>query len=255
LELNFKKYGSGDPLIIIHGLLGMLDNWVGIAKILSEKYSVFIVDLRNHGKSPHNEEFNYKVLSDDLENFIISNDISQPIIIGHSMGGKVCIKLAFHNQKLLKKLVIVDICQKEYPVNKEIMTMFKAMMSIDLTKTYSYHDVESQLDLFNLKEESKQVIIKNLKRDNATFKWKSNIVNIYKNLEYIRSAVISDKKIFVPSLFLRGEKSNFILNSDFQNIYKNFPEAEIITISDAGHWIHSDNKNSFVQAVLDFINQ
>ncbi len=255
MKLNFKKFGEGDPLIIVHGLLGMLDNWVGIAKILAEKYTVFIVDLRNHGLSPHSNEFSYKLMADDIEEFILDNKIVKPILVGHSMGGKVCIKLVFQNQKLVEKLVIVDICQKEYPVNNEILTIFKAMSSINLNTIHNYNEIESHLDLFKLKDESKQVIIKNFKKENNKILWKSNVEVIYKNLEDIRSAVYSDKKVFIPVLFIRGENSNFILNSDLNNIYINFPEAKIITIPKAGHWVHSDNRSSFIETVVNFADQ
>lgn len=255
MKLNFKKIGSGNPVIIVHGLLGMLDNWIGIANTLSNEFSVYIVDLRNHGNSPHSDIFDYKVMADDLLEFIITNNINQPVMIGHSMGGKTCIKLAFENQNLLKKLIIIDICQKEYSVNKEISRIFEAILSLELSTVRSYLEVESQLESYKLNIGSLQLIIKNLKKSNNGFSWKSDITNIYKNLNYIRAGINSEIKVLLPTLFLRGQYSNFIMDTDYDLIFKNFPQAEILTVQNAGHWVHFDNKSKFITEVRRFVKQ
>ena len=253
MKLNFKKYGDGEPIIIVHGLLGMLDNWVGIAKELSTNNSVFIVDLRNHGNSRHSNIFNYDVLAEDLIEFILANNLSNPILIGHSMGGKACINLAYKNSKIIKKLIIVDICQKEYSVNKEITSIFKAILCVDISKLISYYEAEKTFSLFDLSKESIQLVIKNLKKSGDSFIWKPDINSIFKNLDQIKSGIISDSKIFIPTLFLKGQFSNFIMEDDYPLIYKNFPEAEIKTIANSGHWIHYDNRTSFIKEILNFI--
>jgi pimeloyl-ACP methyl ester carboxylesterase len=253
VKLNFKKHGDGEPIIIVHGLLGMLDNWIGIAKELSKNNAVYIVDLRNHGNSSHSDVFNYDVLAEDLIEFLLTNNLSKPILIGHSMGGKASINLVFKNPKIIKKLIIVDICQKEYSINKEITSIFNAILSVEISKIRSYSDAERTFSLFGLSKESLQLVIKNIKKSGDSFIWKPDTNSIFKNLDQIKSGIISDSKIFIPTLFLKGQYSNFIMEEDYPLIYKNFPEAEIKTIANSGHWIHYDNRTSFIKEILNFI--
>jgi len=117
MQLNFKKFGNGEPLIILHGLFGSLDNWLTFAKKLGENFKVFIVDARNHGQSPHTDEFNYELMATDLYEFILQNNIVNPIILGHSMGGKTAMQFAMNYPNQLSKLIVADIAPKAYPVH------------------------------------------------------------------------------------------------------------------------------------------
>jgi pimeloyl-ACP methyl ester carboxylesterase len=140
MELNFKVYGQGEPLIIMHGMFGMLDNWQLIAKKLSETFMVFLVDLRNHGRSPHSEEFGYQIMSDDLLRFMNENWIHHAHIVGHSMGGKVAMRFALENPDMIDKLAVVDIAPKTYEGNHE--SIIDALIGLDLSKLASRTDAE-----------------------------------------------------------------------------------------------------------------
>jgi len=133
MKLFFRQQGQGRPLIILHGLLGSSDNWHSLGKLFAETFSVYMVDQRNHGQSPHSDEFNYKLLTEDLEEFIGENKIEKPHIIGHSMGGKTAMNFAVKNPKAVDKLIVVDIVPKKYIVRHD--RLIEGMKAISLEKT------------------------------------------------------------------------------------------------------------------------
>ena len=184
MELHYRKYGnSGDqPIIILHGLFGISDNWASYARRLSmEGFEVFTVDQRNHGRSPHSDTFNYLALTDDLFDFVDENEIECPIIIGHSMGGKVAMRFALENPEMVKKLVVVDISLKPYGPRKNHLKIIEAMESIDLKSITNRSEVESQLAKNIPEIRIRQFILKNLNRlENNTFEWRINIDGIQK---------------------------------------------------------------------------
>jgi len=136
MKLNFKKLGEGQPLVILHGLFGSLDNWMSLAKKWSENYQVWLVDQRNHGQSPHSEDFNYKLMAEDLKEFLSANQINDPIILGHSMGGKTAMEFAVNYPTLVKKLIVVDIAPIKYQVHH--YDIIAALESVDLNRFPDY---------------------------------------------------------------------------------------------------------------------
>ena len=141
--LNHKIFGQGDPIIILHGLFGMLDNWQTIGKKLAEDYMVVLVDQRDHGKSDHTDEFNYQVLAEDLRVFMEENWMHEAYIIGHSMGGKTAMQFAVDNPDMIEKLIIVDIGPKAYKAGHD--TIFKALREVEIDKVKSREEVEESI--------------------------------------------------------------------------------------------------------------
>jgi pimeloyl-ACP methyl ester carboxylesterase len=256
MKLFFREYGQGEPIIILHGLFGLSDNWVTIARRIAEKFHVFIPDQRNHGQSPHSDTFNYFALSADLQEFIEENQLRNPVLIGHSMGGKVAMQFALESAKMVKKLVVIDISPGSYPVRSMHMDMVNAMLSVDLSKMSSRSEIEKIIAEKIEDERTRLFIMKNLYRINLeAFAWRPNLKAIVTNLEDISEQIAGNGKFEKPTLFIKGEKSDYVLDKDEELIYKLFPFAEIKTIEKAGHWVHADAPVALCHILSNFLGR
>jgi len=252
MKLNYKKLGNGEPIIILHGLFGSLDNWLTVAKELSESFEVYLVDQRNHGQSPHSEEFNYQVMADDLAEFIKDHDINNASIIGHSMGGKTAMKFALQHTDLWDKLVVVDISPKAYPVHHD--TILEGLNSIDLENLKSRGDADKQLEKHISDFGTRQFLLKNLARTNeGGFKWKINLPVIEENIEIIGEGMEEKLVIEKDVLFVRGEKSDYIQDEDNILIVQHFPNSKVETIKGAGHWVHAEKPDELLKLLVSFL--
>lgn len=251
MELNYKKLGEGEPLIILHGLFGSLDNWMTLAKTLAEKFEVFIVDARNHGNSPHSDEFNYEIMADDLYEFIIQNQIIDPIILGHSMGGKTAMQFAMNYPTKLSKLIVADIAPKAYPVHHAGILEGMFSLNFNIIKTRKAADDKLSESIADFS--TRQFLLKSLYwSDKETLAWKFNLPVINKNIEIIGKELNNVNEFDKPTLFIRGNKSNYILESDSDSIKNIFPKAEIISMN-SGHWLHAENPSAFLQILNSFL--
>lgn len=257
MKLNYKKSGYGKPLFILHGLLGMLDNWQSIGKILSQFYEVFLIDARNHGHSPHSEYFNYDIMAEDLLEFYYDQNALSPnknlgevYIIGHSMGGKTAMKFAQRFPEKVEKLIVVDISPGEYPVQHDII--FDALQAVDLTIIKSRNEAEAVLAKYISEKQILQFLLKNLYwKEPGKLAWRFNLEVITKSAERMLEAItfgIFNK----PALFIKGERSDYIKEEDMKLIRKFFPDSVIKTIPGSGHWIHADQPGLFVEEVVNF---
>ena len=250
MKLHYRKYGEGQPLIILHGLFGSSDNWQTLGKKFAENFEVYLVDQRNHGHSPKSDEFNYQLLSDDLYNLIRDLELENIILVGHSMGGKTVMTFAQKYPEFIEKLIVVDIGPKAYPMHHNII--IEGLNSLDLSIIKSRGQADKQLSKFIEDSGVKQFLLKNLFWvEKGQLGWRINIPVLEDKMPNIIAA-IPDKIVETPTLFIRGEKSNYIAEDDFQNIYDQFPNSEIETIYDAGHWVHAENPFSFYNMIIDF---
>ena len=256
MELFFRKYGEkrDQPIIILHGLFGISDNWVSYARrIAMEGFEVFVVDQRNHGQSPQSDNFNYLALTDDLFDFIDEHEIEDPILIGHSLGGKVAMRFALENPHLVKKLVVVDITLKAYGPREHHRKIIAAMKAVDFNTVESRSDIENQLVASIPKLHIRQFIMKNLHRkEKNDFEWRIYLVGLEDNLDQMFDAIDTTTKFEKPTLFIKGGASDYILLEDFDQIRYNFPNAEIITIEGASHWVHVEAMEKFYQLTMGF---
>ncbi len=262
MKLFFRKYGEKNPaLIIVHGLYGMSDNWVTIAKVLSKEFEVFVIDQRNHGNSPHSTEHNYNLLQKDLYQFMQEQKIEKAILLGHSMGGKTVMNFAKYYPEMISAMIVVDISPKRYDEqelqksNTKHLQILKAMQSVDIQKIKKREDIRNKI-ISELKEERvADFILKNLKRVDDKFQWKLNVDTIINKLDDIIADIDFSEGISgFPVLFVRGEKSNYILDGDIKFIEEKFPVVEIATIQNAGHWIHAEQPTTFIRILRSFLN-
>jgi esterase len=271
MELYFRYAGDihKEPLIILHGLFGMSDNWMTLAKKFGENnFTVFVPDARNHGLSPHDDEFNYDVMAEDMLAFMKDEDylIPSASFIGHSMGGKTAMLFAARHPELVKKLIVVDMSPRSYEsTNAHVV---EALQSIDLDKFRTRQEVEQEL-LTRLDDDlvTTQFLMKSLVRlsqrqvvvggdgllRKGKLEWKFNLDAIAKNLNRTGDALPDDAAFNGPTLFIRGEKSNYISDADEPIIKKHFPNSEIKTVAGAGHWVHAENPKGFMEVALSFL--
>ncbi len=249
MQLFHRVYGEEgqQPIIILHGLFGISDNWASYARrIAMEGFRVFVLDQRNHGQSPQSENFNYLALTDDLFDFIDEQEIEDPIIIGHSMGGKVAMRFALENPHLIKKLVVVDISLKAYGPREHHKKIIAAMRSVDFSTVRTRQDVEAQISTGIPDMRIRQFIMKNLHRiDKESFEWRIYLDGLEGNIDEMFDAIDTITKFEKPTLFIKGGASDYILLEDFDHIRYNFPHAEIITIEGASHWVHVEAMERF----------
>lgn len=252
MKLFYREVGNGQPMLILHGLMGSADNWLTQARMLSEKYRVFTIDQRNHGQSPHSDDFDYKVLAEDIHNFIVEHNLEQPIVIGHSMGGKAAMNFAVKYPHLLDKLIVVDIAPKYYEVRHDHIVDGLKAIPIDILS--SRQEADAILSQHIPEADVRQFLLKNLARTEHGFKWKLNLPVIDKNLELIGEGMQYNGTFDKPTLFIRGERSSYIQPEDYDLIHSIFTQAEIITMS-TGHWVQAEQPNEFVNHVLHFLSK
>ena len=251
MKLHYKKIGEGEPLLILHGLFGSADNWGSLAKRLATNNTVYLVDLRNHGRSPHSNVMNYESMADDVYELIINEKIDQPILLGHSMGGKVSLKFTDKYPQVLKKLIVADIGIKSYPMHHDII--IKGLKNVDLSVVNSRSEATSALSFYVKEQGIQQFLLKNLYWiEKGQLAWRMNLNAIESNIFEILSE-IKMNKTNIKTLFIRGELSNYILKEDYSEIKKVFSNLEIETVLNAGHWLHAENPNSFYEKVIKFI--
>ena len=251
MQLNFKKVGEGEPLVILHGLFGSLDNWMTLAKKLGEHFEVFIVDARNHGQSPHANEFNYDVMADDLYEFLMQHNIIDPIILGHSMGGKTAMQFAMNYPNKLSKLIVADIAPKAYPVHHR--SILDGMLSLNFDQIKTRKEADEQLHKYIDELSIRQFLLKNLfwvEKERLAWRFNLNVIN--SNIEIIGKELDNIHPFEKPTLFIRGGKSNYITKNDIDTIKNTFQNAVIKTM-DTGHWLHAEKPAEFLQIVSSFI--
>jgi len=255
MKLFYRKYGEGPPLIILHGLYGSSDNWASIAKSLSDTFTVYIPDLRNHGQSPHDRIHDYDSIVDDLFELVSDLKLKKFFLAGHSMGGKCAVSFAIRWPEMINGLLVADISpfrngstmKKEYDNHKVIL---EAMSSLDLHKISARKDAEDILAKKIPSEGIRGFILKNLRRTNdGSYTWKLNVSALLSNIDSIIQGIGSGENESIegfPVIFIKGGNSDYLPDEDFTGIKRVFRAAELIVIPGAGHWIHSDKPEEVI---------
>lgn len=251
--LHSEIYGQGQTLLILHGLFGMGDNWRTLGKHWAENYQVHLIDLRNHGQSFHADAMNYLLISEDLLQYITHHGLSDPIFLGHSMGGKAVMQFALDHPKVPQKIIIVDIAPKAYPPHHQ--EIIKAIKVVDFDRIVTRKDLDDFLIRFIPDSGTRALLSKNVyRKENGRFAFRFYLSGIEKNYAALIEQPLQKGTYKRPTLFLRGEKSPYIADEDIPLIQQKFPQAQIITIEEAGHWIHVDRPVEFYNEVEAFLN-
>jgi pimeloyl-ACP methyl ester carboxylesterase len=255
MDLFYQQLGKGQPLLILHGLFGSSDNWKTIGNNLSKHFEVFLIDLRNHGRSFHSNEFNYPILANDIKEFILEKKLDNSILMGHSMGGKVAMTYALQHAEYIDKLIIVDIAPKYYAPHHQ--KYIDAFHSIDLNSAQSRKEVEMHFTKLIADSGERQLLLKNLHWDeNERLAWRINIDAIRNNIEEMCQGQNgpTSKLFSKPTLFIKGENSKYVTTEDEALLKTLFPCSMIKTIPNAGHWVHAEKPQEFLECVLGFVH-
>jgi esterase len=252
MQLHFRKFGEGKPVVILHGLLGSSDNLQTFAKSLANTgYCVYTPDLRNHGLSPHADSMSHKVLADDVYELFKSENLGETLLIGHSLGGKTAMTFAYAHPENISGLVIIDISPRKYSVHHR--KILDTLLQVDLSVVKTRKEVEQILNS-NLDEQSEiQFLLKNLYwKEKEQLGWRFNLNAINAQIEEVGKATMSTIAFQKPTLFIRGEKSDYITYEDEREIFELFENVEVKTAPGSGHWVHADNLEWLLQVVSEF---
>jgi pimeloyl-ACP methyl ester carboxylesterase len=252
MNLHFTELGEGLPVVLLHGLFGSSDNWQTVAGRLAETFHVFALDHRNHGRSPHSAEMDYPTMATDVDRFFAGQGIANASVIGHSMGGKTAMQLALHFPRRVNKLIVADMAPRAYaPAHDKI---FAALLALDLSAYQTRGQVEDALAPDIPHPGLRRFLLKNLARNaGGKFIWRMNLRDIAECYWRLREPVAGEAPFAGPALFIRGGRSDYILPEDEPLIHQWFPNARIETIPDAGHWLHAEKPEEFLELVLGFL--
>ncbi len=257
VELAYRAYGTeGSPLLILHGLLGSSGNWHTLAsKAFTPTFRVFTLDLRGHGRSPHAHPIDYPTMAADVLAFMDAHDIHRAHVLGHSMGGKVAMELALTAPKRVDRLVVVDIAPRAYDLHHR--TILDALQAIEPSHYESRRAIDEALAAYVPEAPIRQFLLKNLQYDPATqrYTWQMDLKGLVRYYDRIHVAITDSRQFTGPVLFVKGERSDYITDADLPAIRRLFPEARLVTIPGAGHWVHADAPEAFAREVLAFLQE
>lgn len=254
MNLNFKKIGEAGPaIVILHGVFGFLDNWLTVGKAISDHgYQVYLVDQRNHGRSPHEGRLNYEIFANDLKEFLDQQNLTNPILLGHSMGGKTVMEYAVRFPNTYEKLVIADIGPKSYPIHHR--KIIEGLNQIPVAEIENRQQADDILAEYEPILAVRQFLLKNLyRKDEGGFGWRFNLPLLTREMANVGAAIESTQPVEVPTLFMRGDRSDYILDEDWEGILEIFTNARLDTIENSGHWIQAEQPKAFIASLLNFL--
>jgi len=253
--LHSQILGSGKPLLILHGFLGMSDNWKTLGGQYTEAgFEVHLIDQRNHGKSFWSPEFNYDLLADDLKGYIDHYSLQKVLVLGHSMGGKTAMQFACTYPELTEKLLVADIAPKYYPPHHQ--SIIDSLNTLNLGKISSRSDADAELGQRITDFGTRQFLLKNLYWvEKGKLDFRFNLEVLSQKMDEIGENIGATESFDGPTAFLRGDRSEYIVQSDISTIKRHFPKAILETISNAGHWLHAENPKHFFEKSIAFLNE
>lgn len=262
MELFYRKTGNGAPLVILHGLYGSSDNWMSIARLLEDRYTVYMVDHRNHGSSPHMTSHTYSDMVQDLLEFVTQLHLEDIVLLGHSMGGKVAMLFSLEYPKLVSKLIVVDIAPKNY-TNASNFGQETTNHQFILASLSSLHpeDYTSRKDMDNALKSTlssstlRAFLLKNIKRtDDGKFAWRLNLPVLSESIDQIMDGFsVKRESSDVPALFVKGQHSTYIQTDDQFFINNLFPASQLVTLPNTGHWVHAEQPRLLVNTITYFL--
>jgi len=252
MKLHYQSTGIGKPLVILHGLFGSSDNWRSIVKVLVNTRQVITVDLRNHGQSPHSTEQSYPLMVEDLFELLDDLDLDKVDLIGHSVGGKVAMAFSQTYPDRINKLIVVDIAPRQY--QPEHTAIFKALLALDLSLYTQRSDLDQALALSLPDKAVRQFLLMNLNNQNQQLHWQINLPTLFDNYQALLAAVCQTGRVEVSTCFVRGGRSHYINADDEDLIKRVFPNSSIVTIEQAGHWVHAETPQAFLTITSEFLD-
>lgn len=251
--LHSNIFGKGKPFVILHGFLGMGDNWKTLARQFSESnFEMHLVDQRNHGRSFHSADFDYELMAEDLKHYCDINNLNDIVLLGHSMGGKTAMLFASKFPELVRKLIVADISPRYYPVHHD--AILEGLLSLDFSKIKTRGDADGELSKYVSEPGIRMFLLKNLYWvEKGQLGLRINLDVLKENVYEVGEAMPIHATFKKDTLFLRGDRSEYIGDTDEVLIKRQFPNSKLKTISNAGHWLHAENPKDFYLTVTNFI--
>lgn len=246
--------GQGEPLVMLHGLFGSLENLGGIARLLAERYQIHALDLRNHGRSPHAPEHSYPLMAEDVAAYLDQAGLERAHLLGHSMGGKVAMTLALTRPERVERLVVLDIAPVHYPPHHQ--DILAGLHQLDLARLASREEADRFLEAFVPELAVRQFLLKNLVRDGAGgFRWRINLAALSREYEEVMAGQESGQPFPRPVLFIKGGDSDYIREEQWPHIQRLFPQATLRVIPQTGHWLHAEKPNVVAATARRFLER
>ncbi|WP_238784403.1 alpha/beta fold hydrolase [Blattabacterium cuenoti] len=253
--LHSKVLGNGPSMIVLHGLFGSGDNWISFAEKFGKDYQIHLLDIRNHGKSFFSEKMNYDLISKDILNYIHYHKLDHPILLGHSMGGKAVMSFSIKYPKIPGKIIVVDISPNIY-TNTDQKKLISVLKKVDFNIIKTRKNLDCFLKPYIPDTEIRLFFSKcTYRKKNGKLDFSFFLFGIEKNYDSLIYNKINNGLYNGPTLFLRGEYSDYILPKDYDSILKLFPKAKILTIEKAKHWIHVENPIDFYEKIDLFLKE
>lgn len=250
--LHYHHFGEGAPLFIVHGVFGMSDNWLTLGKKWAEHYSVYLIDARNHGHSPHADSMSYREMADDLAELAEHLGLDKINMLGHSMGGKIAMTLAIHHPDLVEKLIVVDIGPKGYPLHHQ--AIIKGLTELNNTHLTSRREADELLGQWVQEWGVRQFLLKNLYwKEKGVLGFRMNVPVIAEHMPQIVQEV-DQVQVDTPTMFVRGLKSKYIEDDDIVYIHDLYPNSTVVDVEDSGHWVHAEQPAFLYQQVITFLD-
>lgn len=252
--LHSNILGNGKPFVILHGFLGMSDNWKTLGKQFSTQgFEVHLIDQRNHGRSFWSNNFNYEILAEDLKHYCETYKLKDIILLGHSMGGKTAMLFATMYPELVSKLIIADISPRFYPIHHD--TILEGLDALDFNIIKSRKEADTILSNYVSDFGTRQFLLKNLYWiEKGKLALRINLKVLKAQVAEIGEALPSYSRFEKDTLFLRGDKSGYIQEEDKKLISNHFPNFKITNILNSGHWLHAENPKDFFKTVMNFVS-
>lgn len=250
MQLHYQRMGEGEPLILIHGLFGSSNNWGNIAKHFSKTHQVISVDLRNHGQSPHHPSQSYQEMADDLLALFNELHLDGAHIIGHSLGGKVAMQFAVQYPARVNHLVVVDMAMRAYA--DEHTHLIDAMLALDLPSLNTRSAADSVLSSTIKSPMVRQFLLMNIVKIDGQLQWRINLPALKANYPALQQAVGEHALYEKACLFIRGEHSDYVRDTDIAHIKNHFTQAQFTSLPTA-HWVHAEQPQVFIEVVSQFL--
>lgn len=250
--LNYKTQGSGDAVILLHGLFGALDNLGALARHLSQSYQVISVDLANHGKSKHYQQISYASMAGDVIALLDALALDSVTLMGHSMGGKVAMEMALRQPRRVSCLIVADIAPVAY--DNRHSQVFDALNSVELSTLQNRKQAQQTIEQAGIDPGTSQFLLKNLVKSESGYSWRCNVAGLEQAYPQIIAGLPTDGQYHGATLFIKGERSDYILPQHRSAIIEYFPAAKAKIIQGAGHWLHAEKPAAFNKIVMSFIN-
>lgn len=252
MSLHVKQFGAGRPLVLLHGLFGSLENLGVLSRSLSQHFSVYALDLPEHGQSAHSESTSISKMSQEVKAWLDTLPLSKVAVVGHSLGGKVAMELALCHPSMISRLAVLDIAPVTYSANHN--AIFKGLLALQPAQLKSRGEADQLLSAYVNEAAVRSFLLKNLEKRGDNYAWRMNLPVLHR--DYHRLLEGNSQACYSgPTLFVGGTRSDYIVDQYEPEIFSRFPQAEVKSVEGAGHWLHAEKPQQVLALLRGFLDK